>query len=111
MIHVRLFCGGGMSTSLLARKMKTYAESKGIEAEVDARAVATITASSIEQLKELDCAMLGPQVAFEAHQFMPKFEEAGVPCAVIDMRDYGLVNGEKVMQTALDMIERAKANK
>jgi len=108
MIHVRLFCGGGMSTSLLARKMKAYAESKGIDAEVDARAVATITQASVEQLSELDCAMLGPQVAFEAHQFMPKFEQAGVPAAIIDMRDYGMVNGEKVMQTALDMIEASK---
>jgi len=32
MIHVRLFCGAGMSTSLLARKMTEYAASKGIEA-------------------------------------------------------------------------------
>jgi len=108
MIHVRLFCGAGMSTSLLARKMQDYAAEKGIEATVDARAVSAIKQSSIEQLRELDCALLGPQVAFEKAQFEPKFAEAGIPFAVIPMQDYGMVRGDKVMQMALDMIDAAK---
>ena len=29
----------------------------------------------------------------------------GVPVSIIDMRDYGLMNGEKVLETALKMIE------
>lgn len=108
MIHVRLFCGGGFSTSLLARKMTDYAAAQGIDATVDAQGVMTISTASVEQLSELDCALLGPQVGFEANNYFPKFEKAGVPCAVIDMRDYGMVDGAKVMQTALDMIEAAK---
>lgn len=108
MIHVRLFCGAGMSTSLLARKMQDYANDKGIEVMVDARAVSAIKQSSIEQLRELDCALLGPQVAFEKGQFEPKFAEAGVPFAVIPMQDYGLVRGDKVMQMAFDMMEAQK---
>ncbi|MDO5709925.1 MAG: PTS sugar transporter subunit IIB [Coriobacteriales bacterium] len=108
MLHVRLFCGAGMSTSLLARKMQNYADEKGVDVLVDARPVSGIKQSSIEQLKELDCALLGPQVAFEIGQFKPKFEQAGVPFAVIPMQDYGMVRGDKVMQMALDMIEEAK---
>ena len=108
MLHVRLFCGAGMSTSLLAKKMQDYANSKGYEAIVDARAVSAIKQSTIEQLSELDCALLGPQVAFEKNQYIPIFERAGVPFDVIPMQDYGMVRGDKVMQMALDMIEAKK---
>ena len=109
MLHVRLFCGAGMSTSLLARKMQDYANEKGVEVLVDARSVADIRGASTEQLRELDCALLGPQVAFERHLHEPKFQEAGVPFDVIPMQWYGMVRGDLVMQKALDMIEAAKA--
>ena len=108
MIHVRLFCGAGMSTSLLARKMSDYAASKGIEATVDAKPTSYIKSSSVETLSELDCGLLGPQVAFEFNLLAPKMEEAGVPFAAIPMMDYGMVNGAKVMQQALDLIEEHK---
>ena len=108
MLHVRLFCGAGMSTSLLAKKMQDYANEKGIEVLVDARAVSDIRNAAIEQLRELDCALLGPQVAFERHLHEPKFQEAGVPFDVIPMQWYGMVRGDLVMQKALDMIAEAK---
>ena len=109
MIHVRLFCGAGMSTSLLARKMCDYAKEKGIDATVDAKPVSAIKQATREQLAELDCALLGPQVAFERAQLEPLIRAAGVPFAVIPMQDYGMVRGDKVMQMALDLIEEAKA--
>lgn len=108
MLHVRLFCGAGMSTSLLAKKMQDYANEKGVEVTVDARAVSAIRDSSPAQLSELDCALLGPQVAFERHLHEPKFKEAGVPFDVIPMQWYGMVRGDLVMQKALDMIAEAK---
>lgn len=108
MLHVRLFCGAGMSTSLLAKRMQDYATEKGYDVVVDARPVSAIKQSSKEQLSELACALLGPQVAFEIRQFEPRFKEAGVPFAVIPMQDYGMVRGDRVMQMALDMIEAAK---
>lgn len=108
MIHVRLFCGAGMSTSLLARKMTDYAAEKGIEAVVDAKPTSYIKSSDIATLAELDCGLLGPQVAFEFNLLAPKMAEAGVPFDKIPMQDYGMVNGPKVMQQALDLIEAAK---
>mgnify|MGYP002626297209 CR=1 FL=1 len=108
MIHVRLFCGAGMSTSLLARKMLNYAEEKGIDATVDAKPTSYVKTVSAEELAKIDCGLIGPQVAFEKGQLAPKFEAAGVPYAVIPMQDYGMVNGPKVMQMALDLIEAAK---
>ena len=108
MLHVRLFCGAGMSTSLLAKKMQDYANEKGVEVLVDARSVADIRGATTEQLREFDCAFLGPQVAFERNLHEPKFKEAGVPFDVIPMQWYGMVRGDLVMQKALDMIAEAK---
>lgn len=108
MIHVRLFCGAGMSTSLLARKMTDYAAEKGIEAFVDAKPTSYIKTTDPSKLAELDCGLLGPQVAFEYGQLAPKMEAAGVPFDKIPMRDYGMVDGAKVMQQALDLIEASK---
>lgn len=108
MLHVRLFCGAGMSTSLLARKMSDYAAAQGIEVMVDAKPTSYIKNASIEDLRKLDCALLGPQVAFERGQLEPKINEAGIPFDVISMQDYGMVRGDKVMQTALDLIEAKK---
>jgi len=109
MLHVRLFCGAGMSTSLLAKKMQEYAAEKGIDAVVDAKPVSAIKQSSAEQLAEIDCALLGPQVAFERRVLGPYLDAAGVPWEVIPMQDYGMVRGDRVMQMALDLIEAAKA--
>lgn len=109
MLHVRLFCGAGMSTSLLAKRMQDYATENGYEVTVDARPVSAIKQATTEQLREIDCALLGPQVAFERAQLEPSLQAAGVPFAVIPMQDYGMVRGDKVMQMALDMIEAAKA--
>lgn len=106
MIKIRLFCGAGMSTSLLARKIADAATEAGVEAEVIAYPVSTIKQSSPAQLAEMaDVALLGPQVAFEKGQLAPKFAEADVPFEVIPMRDYGLVDGKAVFQLAMRLIE------
>ncbi len=110
MIKIRLFCGAGMSTSLLARKIGEAAKDMGYETDVQAFPVSTIKQSSPAQLAEMaDVALLGPQVAFEKNQFIPVFKEAGVPFEVIPMRDYGMVDGKAVFELALRLIEEHKA--
>ena len=83
--------------------MQTAAKEQGIDAEIKAVSV-TEAASYID---DIDVMLLGPQIRFE----LPKMKEkvAGkIPVDVIDMRDYGAVNGKKVLKHALEMIEKAK---
>ena len=59
-------------------------------------------------LEEVDCILLGPQVRFQktAIEKMAKARKAGpIPVAVIDMRDYGTMNGKAVYTTALNLFK------
>lgn len=100
---IMLVCSAGMSTSLLVSKMKKSAKEKGLDAEIFAN-----SANEADQTlasKEVDVLLLGPQVRFMKSQFEKKVDGKGIPVGVINMQDYGMVNGEKVLQAALDLLE------
>ncbi len=102
-ITIMLVCSAGMSTSLLVSKMQKSAESKGLKAEIFANSANE--ADKTLRSKDVDVLLLGPQVRFMKSQFEKKVVEKNIPVDVIDMRDYGMVNGEKVLQTALDLLD------
>ena len=104
MVTIKLFCAAGMSTSMLVSKMKKVAEAKGIEANIEA-----FSESQMEKhLDGLDVALLGPQVGYTLPKAKIICEPAGVPVDVIPMVDYGMMNGEKVLDFALKLIEENK---
>ena len=100
MIKIRLFCAAGMSTSLLVNKMVAAAKDKGIEAHIEALPESQIS----KHLDGLDVALLGPQVGYTLPSVKKVCEPAGVPVAVIPSIDYGMMNGEKVLDFALKII-------
>lgn len=104
MVTIKLFCGAGMSTSMLVTRMKKAAEKRGIEAHIDAFAESQMA----KHLEGLDLALLGPQVAYILSKAKSICEPAGIPVAVIPFADYGMMNGEKVLDFALDIIEKNK---
>lgn len=96
MITIRLFCNQGMSTSLLVTKMRDAAKAEGIEADI-----AAFPASEMdERINGIDCALLGPQVAYLKGKAAKICEAKQVPMDVIPMVDYGMCNGEKVLAFA-----------
>lgn len=99
MVKILLVCSVGMSTSLMVNKMKEHADKKGIEVEI----WAVPDAEAADNLEKVDVLMLGPQVRFLENKMK---EIAGdKPVAVIDMMAYGTMNGEKVLDQALSLIE------
>lgn len=103
---IMLVCAAGMSTSMMVSKMKKAATEKGINAEVFA--VSASEANSNLSSKEIDVVLLGPQVRFMKAQFEEKLAGKGIPVDVIDMQDYGMMNGEKVFERALALSNREK---
>lgn len=98
MVNITLVCAGGFSTSMLVTKMKEAAASKGIEADIRAMAEA-----SFEKYEgQTDVLLLGPQIGFLEDEFKQKYPQLAV--AVIDMADYGMMNGEKVLTYAIELI-------
>ena len=94
-MKILLICAGGMSTSLLVTKMQEAAQAKGIEAEIMARGAGTVKESG----QGADMILLGPQIRYELKNVRSAFPD--IPVEVIDMRDYGTMNGENVLNTAL----------
>ena len=103
MYKILLACNAGMSTSLLVSNMVKYAKEQGIEAEI--KAVGVTEAEKI--FEEWDIVMLGPQVRHVKNNF-DKIVAGSIPVAIIDMRDYGLMNGKNVLLAGIDMIKQFK---
>lgn len=100
---IMLVCAAGMSTSMLVSKMEKAAEADGIETDIFA--VSANEADSYLASKPVDVLLLGPQVKFLKKQMEAKVENKGIPVEVIDMRDYGMMNGESVLDRALALSE------
>ena len=77
---IMLACSAGMSTSMLVAKMQ----------EEDHQF----------ETKKPDVLMLGPQVAYMKADVQKKCDDAGVPMEVINMTDYGMMNGKNVLDEA-----------
>ncbi len=101
-MKIYLFCSAGMSTSLLVTKMQKAAGDKGLDVHIEA-----FPESKAATLgKEADIVLLGPQIKFREKSIAQALPDKIV--RVIDMRDYGLVNGEKVLNDALAAMEASK---
>lgn len=94
-MKIYLFCAGGMSTSLLVTKMLKAAEAKGESHEIAAYAESTTGKFG----PEADIVLLAPQIKFREKKIRAELEGKFVQC--INMRDYGTVNGESVLNEAL----------
>ena len=98
MKKIVLLCAGGSSTSLMQTKMRKYAESVGFECTINAYGVN----SAAQNASDADLILLAPQVRFN----MPEVEKKcpGVHIETIDMMDYGMMNGEKVMKKVIEVL-------
>ncbi len=53
------------------------------------------------------CYCWSPQVRYMKSDFEKRLSPKGIPTDVISMSDYGLMNGEKVLEQALDLLAQA----
>src|SRR4051812_11923804 len=100
---ILLVCSAGMSTSLLMTKMQKSAQEKGIDAKVNA--MSSNEATKLLAKEKVDVILIGPQVRFMKSKFEKLVADTHIPVEVIDMKDYGKMDGEKVLTTALELIK------
>ena len=99
-MYILLVCSAGMSTSLLVNKMIESAKARGLDCKIDAHPVGQVGAVG----PEADVILLGPQVRFELNNTRNRFPNK--PVDVINMQDYGMMRGEKVLDFALKLLEK-----
>lgn len=99
MKNIVLICAQGMSTGMLMNKMRDYAERIGYECNI--KAFAVNQAKKIAE--EADCILIGPQIRYELESV--KKQCPGIPVEVIDMVSYGRLDGEKVLKSAINLMD------
>ena len=100
MLKILLCCAGGMSTSLLVEHMKEAANEKGVECKIWA-----VGEASVKDQGEFDILLLGPQIRYKLNSFKKEFG-ATRPVEMINMRDYGQMNGKAVFEWALTLLNK-----
>ncbi|MBK1811275.1 PTS sugar transporter subunit IIB [Clostridium sp. YIM B02505] len=101
MKKILLVCSAGMSTSLLVEKMQEAAIKKGVECSIEATGESDVK----NYINDADVVLLGPQVRFLLSQLKENLAGSNIPVEIIKTVDYGTMNGEKVLQRALELIE------
>ena len=103
MKQILLVCSAGMSTSLLVTKMEGAAKDAGYDAKI----FALPFSDAPRVLEDVDVILLGPQVRFNLGKIKEEAAKVnpGLPVDVIDMKDYGTMNGEKVYNYAKKLMD------
>ena len=91
-------CAAGMSTSALVRKMKDAAKAEGYECDISAYSV-----SEAKNYQSADMILLGPQVRYRLKEVQGELPNNKVE--VIDMKDYGMMNGKAVLDHVRKVLE------
>lgn len=98
MKKILLVCNAGMSTSMLVKKMQQAAQEMKVEVSIEAKSLA----EAKKEIETADIVLLGPQIRYELDNV--KKIAGTTPVENINMMDYGMMNGKKVLEHALSVI-------
>jgi PTS system cellobiose-specific IIB component len=90
---------------MLVDKMKDIAKRENIEVDIDALAFDRADM----RLENTDVLLFGPQVRHLLPKFRAKYNGKIPVIEAINISDYGLLNGEKILKESLDKLEAAKS--
>lgn len=100
MKKIVLFCGGGMSSSLLVLKLRDAARAANVEVHVEA-----FSAARPEYAEGADVVLVAPQIRSEIEKIRSKIT---APVDVIEKDAYGTMNGTKIFEQAMKLIDSNK---
>ncbi|GLO60661.1 PTS sugar transporter subunit IIB [Vibrio sp. MACH09] len=100
MKKIMLCCSAGMSTSMLVKKMQASADERGIAAEINAFGASEFN----EQFSNFQVVLLGPQIKYMQPDLQQVASAHGIKVEPIDMMDYGMQRGDKVLDFAIELI-------
>ncbi|MDD6526169.1 MAG: PTS sugar transporter subunit IIB [Firmicutes bacterium] len=98
-MKIYLFCAGGMSTGLLVKNMEKYILEKGLDHTVSAHGIGSVE----YYCKDADIILLGPQIRYKLNQVKEIVKDK--PVMVIDTKIYGMLDGKKLMEEIIKLME------
>ncbi|WP_455501334.1 PTS sugar transporter subunit IIB, partial [Gemmiger sp.] len=91
-MKVLLCCAGGLSSSILMRKMKTWADANGEDLDI----IAVGTSEAVEIWQDgYECVLLAPQVSYRLAEMQ---KEIKIPVGEVPSLDYAIGNAENVIK-------------
>ena len=101
-MEILLVCTQGMSTNMLADKMKKASIELGDPSFV--KAVGVDAVSYELSNKKYDVVLIGPQAGYMQGEVKEVADRFNLPCAVINFQDYGQMRAKNVLMTAKNLI-------
>lgn len=98
-MKVLLVCAQGMSTSILMKKLRGYAEEQGIDFEINAVGIGSFK----EVCEEYDCVLLGPQISYRKDEVVRGTTR---PVGVIAPADYGIGRCENIFKLIDSLLQQ-----
>lgn len=98
---IYLCCGGGLSSGFLAQKARQAAKKRGLDATVEAKSESEVT----QYLPKMDVLCIGPHYAFRREAFDELAKGYKVPVLVIPEDVYSLIDGNRLIDIAIEAIE------
>lgn len=102
MYKIALMCEHGASTGLVVKKMIEAAKQKEIEVDI----VAYSATQLVNIIEDKDFILLGPQLAFKKAGFQQEFPDYADKIAVVNTMDFGMMDGEKILNDVIALIEK-----
>lgn len=98
-MKILLVCAGGMSTSILMKKLQKFSDERGMGDEIKATGL-----SSYEDIyKDYDVILMGPQVSYRLDEVK---DVTGLPVEAIPSLDYAVGNSENIFKQAEKLFEQ-----
>ena len=99
-MKVLLVCSGGMSSSMLVRSMENEAKKREIPLSIESTGSDGIE----DKISSFDVLLVAPQVRHRFERLSGAAAKAGIPAAVIDRQDYGLMRGDAVLDQVEELL-------
>lgn len=103
MVKILLVCCAGMSTSLLVNRMEEVAKKRNLECQIWATSEGEL--SEEFSADPADIILVGPQIRYLLNKIKDTTHHS-IPVELIDMRTYGMMDGEKVLDQALKILNK-----
>lgn len=97
-MKILVVCNGGMSSSILMKKMKDAAQKRNLDVVIEARPNSGLK----DEIGNWDVCLIGPQIVYALENIK---QTLGVPTESVDTRVYALADGEKALDQALALVK------
>lgn len=100
MKNILLVCGTGASSGFMAKNIRIAAKARGLEIGVKARSDSTVE----DYIEEIDLLLVGPHLSYMLDDLKDIADPYDVPVEIIPKDAYGSLDGDAVLDFALEIL-------